>query len=231
MNEEFVVVIKEIQFNRSFSIQLVHPSCSISAVQFQLFNPSCSPELFNPAVQSLLFNLSRLIQAVQSQPFNPSCSIPAVHHSCSISAVQSQLFNLSCASQAVQSRLFNPSCSPRLFHPAVQPQLFNHFSCAILAAQSQPFNHSSSISAVKSGSEILAGLNIFVCIFSVFFASNHFVSHTKFSVLLPKTSETKPSFLSLFRFRFAYKIFCFASKRNKTFFLSHYFASFRFEAK
>ena len=59
-----------------------------------------------------------------------------------------------------------------------------------LAVQSQPFNRSSSISAVQSESEILEGLNIFVvCIFSVFFASNHFVSHTKFSVSLE--SETK----------------------------------------
>ena len=58
-------------------------SCSLSAVQSQLFNLSCSIQLFNPAVQSPLFNSD-----VQF-----SCSNLAVQ--CSISAVQLQIFNLS----------------------------------------------------------------------------------------------------------------------------------------
>ena len=269
MNKEFVVVSRKIQFNRSCSIQLFHPSCSIPAVQSQLFNlsclisavhgscpiqlfnsscsisavqsklfsPSCSiqavqSQLFTVAVQSQLFRPSCSISAVQFQPFKLSCSISAVQSSCSISAfqfklsipaVQSQLFTvvvqLSCSILAVQSKLFhtqlfnsavpypavqsqlfNLSCrtqlfnpirsiSPdqsQLFNPAVPSQLF-HLSCSTSAVQSQLFNISCSIWERDFGR-----LKIFwVCILSVYFASNHFVSHTKFSVSLQReTSET-----------------------------------------
>ena len=131
-----------------------------------------------------LFNISYSISAVRSiQLFNPSCSVlniaapsrfsfSAVQPIWSISPVQSSRSII-----AVTSKPSTLSCSTQR----------SNLICSISAVPSYLFNLTCSIWERDFGS-----LNIFECIFSVFFASNPFVSHTTFSVSLQsERSETK----------------------------------------
>ena len=203
-------------------IPAVQLSCSIAAVQYQLFNPSCWSQLFNPSSSIQHFNPSCSILAVKSQLFNPSCSIQLFNPNCSISAVQPQR-----SIPAVQSQMLNPD---------FQSHLFNFSSCLIPAVQSQLFI--CSISVVKSQPLILSYLKVLN--FVPAWNESYYLCMTKILAGLKKKYIYIGYFsFHIIPFRINNILFHFEAKQEKLIIFSLFpfahvrfrFASFRIEAK